>query len=72
LNCRIHSGDVAVAGLTRDASQHVALVREPNIVGQIVYAKPGNRLLVFPVLEKLHDLWSLFGNREMALRAALN
>jgi hypothetical protein len=72
LDGRIHSCHVAVARLARDTGKHVTLVREPNVIRQVVYAKPWYWFLVFPVLEQLHDFGSFLRDCQVALGAALN
>jgi hypothetical protein len=72
LDGRIHSCHVAVARLTRDTGEHVTLVREPNVIRQIVDAEPRNWFLVFPVLEQLYDFGSFLRDCQVALGAALN
>jgi hypothetical protein len=58
--------------LASDAGQDVTFVGEPHEVWEIVHAEPPNRLLPFPVSEKLDDLRLVRGDRQVALGAALN
>lgn len=45
---------------------------EPHEIGEIVDAEPRNRLLPFPVSEKLDDLRLVRRDRQVALGTALN
>jgi hypothetical protein len=72
LNGCVHPRHVAMTHLASDAGQDMTLVREPHEVGEIVHAKPRNRLLPFPISEKLDDLRLVRRDRQMALGTALN
>jgi hypothetical protein len=47
-------------------------VREADEVRQVMHAKPGDRLLPFPISQQLHNLGLLGSDRQMALSTALN
>src|SRR5262245_29521972 len=72
LNSCVHPRDVAMTRLTIHAGQHMAFVREPDEVGQIVHAYPGDRLLLFPEPEYLDDLRLVGCDGQVALGAPLN
>jgi hypothetical protein len=58
--------------LAGNAGQDVTLVREPHEIGEIVHAEPRNRLLPFPVSEKLYDFRLVRRDRQVALGTTLN
>jgi hypothetical protein len=72
LNGGVHPRHVAMTRLAANAGQDVTLVREPHEIGEIVHAEPWDRLLPFPVSEKLDDLRLIRRDRQVALGTALN
>ena len=72
LYCTLHLTDVSVALCAVHATEHMAFVREPNVVRKVMDPHPRNRRLVLPELQQSLDLWGIGEHLLVTAGAALH
>ena len=66
----VHAANLAVTKLASDTGTHMAFVREPNVIGQIVDTDPGNRFFDLHVVQNFLYLGAVGFDKPVTPRAA--